>query len=200
VFRHYPEAARIEGADDCLRPFQVALYELVPAGEKPSGTRTFAGVPPVKAFAEPTTPVALAVKNTSADLGKDEKTVATAGVYDAIKESTAAWRGFAVTGAIPSPTQGGTLVVCALASRDGKSATTPSIGGFFKASGTANGTPVEVAPVLADKTYPATWQAWRIPVPAAAKDGRFAVAIACRLPAEVTLDFQGHFIPAEKHL
>jgi len=194
VFRHYPEPARLSGTTDCLRPFQVALYELVPAGQAPSSEIAFPNAPAVAAFAEPTVAVAIMARNTSANIGKEDKTVATAGVYDAIKESTDAWRGFAVSGNAPVSQSGGTLVVCAVASRNGKAVPTGSIGSYFKASLTMNGTDTSIAAVLPDKTYPATWQAWRIGVPASAVANPFELTIACRLAADVRLDFQAHYI------
>jgi len=195
VFRHYPAPGRIAGADDCLRPFEVALYELVPAGGEPSGSRSLGAVPAVKAFAEPTAAVPVVARTVAAGIGKEEKTVATAGVYDAIRESTANWRGFAVAGTVPLSSGGGTLVLCALATRAGKAAPTPSIGGFFKAGGTVDGKPAELTPVLAAKTYPATWQAWRVGVPPSTASRPFEIVLATRLPEDVAIEFRGHFIP-----
>jgi len=196
VFRHYPEPARLSGATDCLRPFQVALYELVPGGQVPSAEIAFPNAPAVAAFAEPTAVVPIMARNTSGNIGKDEKTVATAGVYDAIKESTDAWRGFAVSGNAPVSQSGGTLVVCAVASRNGKAVPTGSIGSYFKTSLKMNGTDANMAAVLPDKTYPATWQAWRVGTPASAVVAPFELTVACRLSDDVQLSFQAHFIPA----
>lgn len=197
VFRHYPEPAKLSAKTDCLHPFQVALYELVPNGGMPSSDAKFPEAPALPRSRESTVALPLEVKETAAGILREEKTVVTAGVYDAIKESTDTWRGLAVTGHVPASRAGGMLAVTVMASHAGKAAPTGSMGSFFKARVTVNGVTGEAMPVLPDKTYPATWQAWRIDSPAAAAGIPFALAIACRLGADVRLDFRACFIPRD---
>ncbi|MFA6567911.1 MAG: hypothetical protein WCS96_06835 [Victivallales bacterium] len=195
VFRHYPGPARLSATSDCLRPFQVALYELVLNGEKPSSDLSFPEAPSRQTFTAPTVAVPLEVKETAADIAKEEKIVVTAGVYDAVRESTDAGRIFTVSGETPAAERGGMLVACAVASRAGKASSTGSMGLFFKTSATLNGMTAEVTPVLPGRTYPATWQAWRMNSPAAPTGMPVGLAIACRLSADIRLDFSAYFIP-----
>ena len=51
---------------------------------------------------------------------------------------------------------GGTLMVTARASREGKAVPTNSIGGLFWALGQTNGRETTLTPVLPEQTYPAT--------------------------------------------
>jgi hypothetical protein len=61
LYRWYPEPAQLKGeegtvgsqTDVFLRPYEVLLLEVVPAGERPSLDRDFAAQPLVTAFAEP---------------------------------------------------------------------------------------------------------------------------------------------------
>jgi hypothetical protein len=199
AFRHHPEPGKLSAGGDRLRPFQVALYELVPEGDDPSSDINFPEIPSRQIFMAPTVAVSLDVKETAVDIDidKDEKTIITAGIYDAIKESKDAWRGFSVSGNGPAARHGGTLVGCAIASCADKAVPTGNMGSFFKMAATLNGAAEVAVPVLPDKTYPATWQAWRIDSPAVAMDMPFELAVACRLPADVRLEFRAYFIPRD---
>ena len=78
LYRWYPDPARLTGAAEAfggkvsvsLRPFQVVLLEVVPAGQAPSLDRPFADRPIPVRFAEPSRPVELTVE-TLADRGQD---------------------------------------------------------------------------------------------------------------------------------
>ncbi|HEY3377024.1 MAG TPA: hypothetical protein VGL77_05960, partial [Armatimonadota bacterium] len=201
VFRHYPEPARLSArADDapadCLRPFQVALYELVPTGESPSVDRHWPDAAPCRAFAEPS--VVLAVEATEAGVRRvaRDESATTAGVYDVTKASHDLWRDFSVIGRAPYSQHGGTLVVAAVATQDGQAVPTGSIGAQFKASALLNGITAVGVPVLPDKTYPATWQAWRMATPPNAAP-EFSLSVSTCLEQAVALAFHAWFIPTE---
>ena len=198
VFRHYPARAKLSAATDCLRPFQVALYELVPERAAPSSDVSFPEVPPRLTFAAPSVAVPLKVKEAAANLLKDTGTVVTTGVYGAVKESKDAWRGYAVSGETPPAQSGGRLVVCAVASCGGKAVPTGNIGSLFKARANMNGRDTDLASVLPEKTYPATWQAWRIDAPTAAAGRSFELDVDCSLAKDIQLEFRAYFIPREE--
>jgi len=69
------------------------------------------------------------------------------------------------------------------------------MGTFFRARCALTGSPLDLTPVLPDKTYPATWQAWRVEIPDGAAGRRFDIAAFCRLPGDIKLAFTAHFIP-----
>ena len=74
LYRWYPEPARLAGdaagfgpkAAIMLKPFEVVLLEVVPAGEQPSLNRTFSTQPVPTAFAEPSRTVKLSVRDMNA--------------------------------------------------------------------------------------------------------------------------------------
>jgi len=194
LFCHYPDPAMLTGSEVWLRPFDVALYELVPAGEAPTDAREFAEAPEQPAFAEPSVEIPAGVVPAAVDIPDapvPEGTPA-ASASDAAKQDP--WRGFAVSVAAPSSRRGGTCVVCAVATgADGKAVPTRFMGSFFKAELTADGQAVPVTPILADQCYHSTWQGWRFAVPASPSAA--ILTVTCRLPAEVNIGFKSYFIP-----
>jgi len=206
VFRHYPEPAKLTTPQDrwsmdCLRPFQVALYEIVPDGEAPSLKKSFPATSPLPAFKEPTVEVALEVKDSITGIdGTGKPPAPNTGATTAnepVKEPAVEWRGFSVAGMTPISSSGGILVVTATASREGKAFSPRNMGTHFKASVKADGLDTALVPVLPDKTYPATWQAWRITLPENARESSFKLDVASRLDKDVNLAFRGHFVPRE---
>lgn len=71
LYRWYPEPARLKGDGDSfvpktnvlLRPYEVVLLEVVPAGERPSLDRDFAAQPLITDFSEPSGQVKLGVRD-----------------------------------------------------------------------------------------------------------------------------------------
>ncbi len=178
VYRHYPEPARLSGADgnppaDCLRPFAVALYEVVADGATPAAGADWPDAGSRQRFAEPSVPVSLTVTEVDA------------------ADPT---RGFAVSGRAPASSGGGTLVVAARVTRGGRAAPTGNMGSLLKAEVTLAGVAVPATPVLGAFTYPATWQAWRAAIPAG-DAAEFAVAVASQLAKDTNVTFHGWFVP-----
>jgi len=63
IYRWYPDPARLEGGTGAiaLRPFEVVLLEVVPAGQPPALKRDFADRPMPVGFSESSSPIALTV-------------------------------------------------------------------------------------------------------------------------------------------
>ncbi len=178
VYRHYPAPARLSGADsrtpvDCLRPFAVALYEVVADGETPAAGADWREAISRRRFAEPSGPVSLTVTE-----------------VDAADQT----RGFTVSGMAPASQGGGTLAIAACVTRGGRAAPKGNIGSLLKATFTLNGATAEATPVLGDFTYPATWQAWRVAIPVGGA-ADFAVAASSRLAQDTDVSFQAWFVP-----
>jgi hypothetical protein len=110
IYRHYPDPAKLQAdrngfgstASISLRPFDVLLLEVVPAGQAPTLDRQFPVQPMASGFAEASRPVEISI---SASSEKDSSTVS-----------------LTVRGNIPPARNGGTLV----ASEAGKQLTIQS--------------------------------------------------------------------------
>ena len=194
VFRHYPDPGELSIPADCLRPFQVGLYELAADGGSPSLVSGFPQASGILRFPNATVPVPVNVGTLEPDIQETTATTVTGANYDEARMISDAWRGFAISGCVPAAGTG-RLALCATASRAGRAVPTGSMGTFFRARCALTGSPLDLTPVLPDKTYPATWQAWRVEIPDGAAGRRFDIAAFCRLPGDIKLAFTAHFIP-----
>ena len=98
----------------------------------------------------------------------------------------------------PASRSGGTLVVAAEISRGSAPMMLTNTGGYFSCRGREAGQSVTWQPVLAEKIYyPASWQAWRMPVEAATEPRTFELFITATLPAEAEVTYLAYFIPED---
>ena len=96
LYRWYPEPARLKGdaesfgpkAAIMLKPFEVVLLEVVPAGQKPSLDRSFSAQPMPTAFAEPSRTVELTVRDANAAIGRK-----TSAIWTVLTPSSAVSKG-----------------------------------------------------------------------------------------------------------
>ncbi len=181
LYRWYPRPARLKGEKEvfgaevvmAMRPFEVVLLEAVPHGEAPTLPRAFMEETVPAKFAEPSRRVEVAVAATN--------------------EKPAKWT---VTGEIPTSHGGGSLaVVVELVGEDGQSVEMGNVGSFFKADATVAGLSVEAHPALGSKTYPASWQTWRIEVAPGSPSRPFTLQIGDTCPGTSRRRFSAHFIP-----
>lgn len=103
------------------------------------------------------------------------------------------WR---VKGQAPACPKGGLLVVSAELTQQGKPFMFKNAQSHFTGRGVLAGHEVPLEPVLRGPGYPASWQAWRIPLKASVTPQLFELQINVTAPADVKLTFTGHFIPA----
>lgn len=195
IFRHYPEPAELISKYDYMRPFQVSLYEIVSKGEESTSDIAFPKVLKEDKFENSTSLSIEATKSDIDDIELDTVFSATAAVYDEIKEIKSSWQKYIVSGKMPKSDKGGKLVICAIASKNGKAVPTGSMGSFFKARASIDELSVDIKPVLPDKTYPATWQAWRIESNASQTERHFNISIYSALSQDILLEFRAYFIP-----
>jgi len=66
IYRWYPRPAKLSGASIWMRPYEVDLLEVVPAGDKPSLGRSFVEEAPSNGFAEKTRALPLSIQLDSA--------------------------------------------------------------------------------------------------------------------------------------
>jgi hypothetical protein len=182
VYRWYPDPARLtehsgvfeQTANISLRPFQVALLEIVPEGEPPTLGRRFDEQPIPAGFREASQSVEVF----------------------AAPNPPGGWR---VTGQVPARLNGGTLVVSVQMSRDGRPYMMDDARSLFSCHGTVGGREAACVAIAPGPASPAvwSWEAWRILLPPTANPESIQFGITAGTPADVKLNFSGHFIPTD---
>ena len=182
IYRWYPDPARLtehggvfeQTATISLRPFQVALVEIVPEAELPALGRHFEEQPIPDGFREASQSVEVSASPNPAG----------------------GWR---VTGELPGHPSGGTLVVSVQLSRNGRPYVMDDAKALFSCHGTVGGREADCVAVAPGTTSPDvwSWEAWRIALSPAAKPESVELGISAGAPADVKWNFAGHFIPAE---
>ncbi len=187
LYRWYPQPARLQPADRrpftrkcpvALRPFEIALLELTPAGKAPALERAFAEQPLTPDFTEPSRAIEVAVSNAANPAGQAKS------------------REFTIQGNAPATTKGGLMTLSAELREGGRQYWIRDQRRSFSVQGKLSGREVSFEPVLIEG-YPAPWQAWRIPVESSASPQPFEFRVTTSLPPEVRLVFETHFIPGE---
>jgi hypothetical protein len=103
-----------------------------------------------------------------------------------------------VSGQAPPCPKGGTLVISAELSVDGKPFTFHDAQTRLRCRGVLAGQEISGEPVLhSPSPYPASWQAWRIKLNPATVPQLFEFRVAFQAPAAAKFNFQGHYIPVE---
>jgi hypothetical protein len=188
VYRWHPKPAHLTSGGVAIqkelrvamRPFEVVLLETVLHGDKPSLNRSFSDQPLPTVFSEPSR--GIEVKST---LGGDSSR----------RNEQGGPASISVTGQLPPTAAGGTLVL-AVELRQGDRAWAPrNTGSLFTAKATLAGQAATAQPVLGDLTYEVPWQAWRIPVSAAASAREFQLELQTKLPAGLNHKLSAHFLP-----
>jgi hypothetical protein len=100
-----------------------------------------------------------------------------------------------VRGQAPGTADGDLLVVTVEMSRDGKPLEMGNIGTLFSAEGLLNGQPTSWHPVWNRRTYPSSWQAWRLPLPSSPQPADFELTIVPRVGSNISLRCTAHYLP-----
>ena len=199
LYRHYPQPARLRFRDDpilLLRPYETVLLEAVPRGQAPTGGVRMPSAAPVREFREGSREIPLHVSRPKGNRGpavEAEKRP----VHDIfgpiagrLVKTVRCLRG-----EIPACSTAAVAVVSAEITRQGRALPVPSVAGHFGAQAWLRGRGVEIQPVLPGRTYPAAWQAWRLPVEPSLRPRPFELCVASVLPEDAELSFGGHFVP-----
>jgi hypothetical protein len=104
-------------------------------------------------------------------------------------------RRLVVQGRVPPSPARGLLVVTVAMSRSGQPFEIPNVGRSLSAEGSLNGKRSAWQPVLGTATYPACWQAWRLPLEPAAEPAEFELTVTPRIGSNVDLRWAAHFVP-----
>jgi hypothetical protein len=103
-----------------------------------------------------------------------------------------------VRGCAPASRQGGILVVTAKLHKGNASFSVNNLGKYFAGKATLAGRAIPCQPVVHRKTYPASWQAWRIAVPASDRDRDWTLVVTAMLPRDVKMNWNCYFIPGDQ--
>lgn len=194
IYRWYPDPVRLAGnaRKIALRPFEVVLLELVPAGEKPSLSRRFSSKPIPLSFAESSRafPVTTRPHAKALKLPVEEPVPPGAPAPELFPKRTLQARGRA-----PASKQGGLLVITAKLHKGTMSFPINRFGGYTAANAKLNGRAIPCVAVGNRKTYPVSWQAWRIQVPPSSQARDWTLLATVMLPKEVQISWNSHFIP-----
>jgi hypothetical protein len=187
LYRWYPEPARLQAegrrpfqrkASVALRPFEIVLLEVTPAGQPPTLKRALPERPIQRVFTEPSRLVELAVSGGGISPGQEQS------------------REFVLHGEAPASARGG-LVTISAELRDGtQQYWIRAPRQKFSIQGKLAGKEVSPTPVLIEG-YPAPWQAWRVQVEQSAAPQLLELAVTTSLPPEVHLVFKAHFVPGD---
>ncbi|NQU11358.1 hypothetical protein HQ590_11235, partial [bacterium] len=200
LYRWYPRPARLtgDGRAIALRPFEVVLLEVVPAGQAPTLDRPFPGRPMPRSFAEPTVGLELAVSTRQpASTAPDHSGSAAAVPLQSPTPLTVAGtkRGWAIAGQTPVSRQGGTLVITATRSKGGLAFQGNYPDREWRLAGRIGGQQARPVPALHGQIYPTAWQTWRMPVCSSVHPQRFTFTLTALVPDAVVIRCRGYFIP-----
>ena len=87
------------------------------------------------------------------------------------------------------------MVVTAKLHKGGASVPISFTGKYFAARAMVAGRAIPSEPVVHGDTYPSSWQAWRINVPASDRPRDWSLRVTAKLPSDVQILWQSYFIP-----
>jgi hypothetical protein len=187
IYRWYPAAARLAADGPSfgrtaalgIRPSEVVLLEVVPAGSPPSLGRSFETAPLVSRFAEPSRNLDVKVAPMTSPGTPPKRTVK-------------------LDCQLSASPSGGLLVLTVEMRKGGLAVNMGNNGNNFTASATVAGKAVSCATIVPGNCFPCPWQGWRVPVGPC--DGPRAVEalITTTIPADVTIACRGYFVPKMK--
>lgn len=195
IYRWYPDPARLisEQASPsiALRPFEVVLLEVVPAGESPSLDREFKAQPMPTSFAEPST--RLEILAAIAD-GVEPRSVPVESDERAGEDPLPPKRVYSIKGRVPAST-GGTLAVSMELFKESAAHVLVNVGRFFSIQGELGGQPARCTPANGHDTYPVSWQLWRIPVAPSDRETDFELYATVMVEQAVEIRCSAWFVP-----
>jgi hypothetical protein len=100
-----------------------------------------------------------------------------------------------ISGRTPQTRQGGLLVISVELRQAARPVEVPNLGSHLSLQGKLAGEAADFTPALGQKTYPASWQSWRLDITPERANQPFELAVqASALPA-CDLHWTAHFIP-----
>lgn len=194
LYRWYPDPARLTTDADAfgsvtvnLRPYEIALLEVVPADETPTLGRRFGHIHLERALSEPSQEIRLyaAPGTTVASLPQDDQT------------NEVARRNLTINCQVPASVKGGILVVATQLRQNGSAVMLGDVGNHFAAQAIVADQPAHAIAIVPQRTYATPWQGWRIEIKPATKAQQVELGVSAAVPDNVELIWEGHFIPTD---
>lgn len=201
IYRWYPEPARLQGETEhfggqvsiSLRPFTVVLLEVVPAGETPSIEHRFVNRQMLSKFDEPSRELEISVSSPKGQ----EPALVSREIDKKAPDNLPLWpkRVISIKSLLQPSSRNGTLVFSVESFKASASFVMEDIGRYFAINGRLSGKEVECEPVVRERTLPASWQAWRIPVGPSTSKRDIELLITVMAPEDVDQACKGYFLP-----
>lgn len=185
VYRWYPEPAHLEATNHkpfrqtvslALRPFTVALLEIVPTGQEPTLKRSFFQQEIPQKLAGASHDVPLLVSDQGITSGEQPT------------------RNFLLRGEAPPAAHGGLLTVTVELRDVDQPHWIKEQGKTFSIEGKLNNAAITPEAALSEG-YPSPWQSWRIELPAVSAPQALELSLKSTVPKGIALIFRAHFIP-----
>ncbi|MCC6442588.1 MAG: hypothetical protein IT210_03910 [Armatimonadetes bacterium] len=201
IYRWYPNPAQLTGkasffevtASMTLRPYTVALLEVVPAGTPPSLMRAFPQQEALSPLEEPSRAIETEVIASEEWLPVPMEENA----GDAEREKLPPGRSTAIRCRIPAARKGGTLAVSAEMRQGEAAASLHNVGNCFSARARIEGRDISPEPIIPRWTFPAPWQGWRVRVGPSDRVREIEFLVSARMEADVRISWKSHFIPSD---
>jgi hypothetical protein len=203
VYRWYPDPMRLIGekphfentASISLRPCEIVLLEVVPAGTPASLNRSFASKAIPASFAEASRelPLSITPKPTASLQVPLEM-----GVNESDRALLPPKRSLAVKCQVPPNKAGGIATITLEMRKGGLCAPMEDVGRHFAAQVQICGKEAALETVVPQATFAVPWQGWRITVSPSDRAQEVEVFISARMAAEVETVWHGYFIPARE--
>lgn len=194
IYRWYPDRAMLkapsggfgEETSITVRPFQVILLEIVPAGERPSLGFDFPVKPVPDSFETQPRELELSLSEPRGGVDLDPP-AAERGEFNR--------REVRIRFSIPPHDYRGFVVVSALLSKGSISPMIGNLGANFDAVASIDRGDVDCCPVVHERSYPSCWQAWRLKIGPSPEERQLEMLVVALLPEGVEMSWEGHIIP-----
>jgi hypothetical protein len=155
-----------------LRPFEIVLLEIVPADLS----------------IQPQYQVAVAASGKFTEVSRTVKVQ----LEQRIMQDR---RSIQLIGELPATSSGGTLVATCEMFAEGEAFLLQNVGSYFKASAELDGQLLVSTPVVRDRTFEASWQAWRMEIDPSRESSRWEMSIDLLVTQPITIQCSAHYIP-----
>jgi hypothetical protein len=205
IYRWYPRPARLtvesgpfeKTASVSLRPFEVVLLEIVPAGTRPALDRSFENETAGRACGEPSRTVTLGIADAPAE--KALPVPRENGLAAANPSALPPKRSVEVRCEVPPSKTGGLLVITLQMKRGEQDAPLANSGLYFAAAAEVLGAEVPCETIVPRGSFAAPWQGWRMAVGPSDGARSVQVLVTALIPADVALTWQGFFLPRKEN-
>ncbi len=199
IYSHFPDYAQWSDPGESfqelvsfsMRPFEVRLLELVPAGEAPGLSRSFERKPVPATFPESSWQLPMVVRQGTAGeaLPLAIETKKDSGVSGPVAKQVLR---FEVS--IPAHVSNARLAITLEVEKQGRLVSRQNPGHYFAGSFALNGRDLPAVPALS-RGYPAGWQTWRIDLPPSADPVQVGGLLTVAADTDMQLVSRAYWLP-----